>query len=232
MNSKILHLQLFIYHSDLNTKILNKYVFKQLKEIDLNGQITKIQDDSFKSFEKLNFLRFRIQYVKNVLVYNNKWLNNINYDIDINPEYNSLNESKIQIEKEISIKVQENKNITEQISILQNELKKRDEEKALFETQYSNLEKEIDTFKSCLKISKDENNLLTESINQMNNHFEKVENDIIEKNNEIETFKLKLEEQFFSLVQENSQNSNLVINIKNLNSELIILNQNSKEKNI
>jgi len=88
MNSKILHLQLFIYHSDLNTKILNKYVFKQLKAIDLNGQITKIQDDLFKSFEKLNFLRFRIQYVKNVLVYNNKWLNNINYDIDINPEYN------------------------------------------------------------------------------------------------------------------------------------------------
>jgi len=93
------------------------------------------------------------------------------------------------------------------------------------------LEKEIDTFKSCLKISKDENNLLTESINQMNNHFEKVENDIIEKNNEIETFKLKLEEQFFSLVQENSQNSNLVINIKNLNSELIILNQNLENEN-
>jgi chromosome segregation ATPase len=146
-------------------------------------------------------------------------------------EYNSLNEFKIQIEIEISIKIQENKNITEQISILQNELKKRDEEKALFETQYSNLEKEIDTFKSCLKISKDENNLLTESINQMNNHFEKVENDIIEKNNEIETFKLKLEEQFFSLVQENSQNSNLVINIKNLNSELIILNQNLENEN-
>ena len=88
MNSKILHLQLFIYHSDLNTKILNKYVFKQLKAIDLNGQITQIQNDLFKSFLNLNFIRFRIQYVKNILVYNNKWLNNINYDIDINLEYN------------------------------------------------------------------------------------------------------------------------------------------------
>ncbi len=61
MNSKILHLQLFIYRSELDAKILDKYVFKQLKAIDLNGIITKIQDDLFKSFKNLNFIRFRIQ---------------------------------------------------------------------------------------------------------------------------------------------------------------------------
>jgi len=72
MNSKILHLQLYIYRSELNAKILNKYVFKQLKAIDLNGQITKIQDDLFKSFKNLNFIRLRIQYVKKVFVQNNK----------------------------------------------------------------------------------------------------------------------------------------------------------------
>ncbi len=85
MNSKILHLQLYIYRSELNANILNKHVFKQLKAIDLNGQITKIQDDLFKSFKNLNFIRFRIQYVKKVFVQNNKWLNNINYEINIDP---------------------------------------------------------------------------------------------------------------------------------------------------
>jgi len=90
MNSIISHLQIYIYHSDLNSKFLNKHVFKQLKSIDMNGQITNLQEDLFKPFNKLNFIRFRTQNVKNILVHNNKWLNNINYDININPEDNIL----------------------------------------------------------------------------------------------------------------------------------------------
>ena len=90
INSIILHLQLYIYHSDLNSKFLNKHVFKQLKSIDINGQITNLQEDLFKPFNNLNFIRLRTQNVKNILVHNNKWLNNINYDININPEDNIL----------------------------------------------------------------------------------------------------------------------------------------------
>jgi hypothetical protein len=74
LNSGIQHLQVFIYHSELNAKFLNKQVFKQIKVIDLNGQITKIEQDLFKPFNKLNFVRLRTQYIQNILVHNNKWI--------------------------------------------------------------------------------------------------------------------------------------------------------------
>ena len=49
----------------------------------------------------------------------------------------------------------------------------------------------MDALKSCLKKSKYENSLLTESINWMNNHFKKFENYITEKNNETVILKTK-----------------------------------------
>ena len=44
----------YFYHIDYNSRILNSYVFKKLKILDLNGPINSIQFDLFKSFELLD----------------------------------------------------------------------------------------------------------------------------------------------------------------------------------
>jgi len=81
LNSTIFHAKLMLYHTDLNAIILNKYVFTKLTILDLNGQITKIEEDLFKSFKLLAFIRFHVENINNVLVRNNKWLNSLNYDL-------------------------------------------------------------------------------------------------------------------------------------------------------
>jgi len=87
LNSTIYHVKLMLYHTDLNSVFLNKYVFEKLTILDLNGQITNIQQDLFKNFKRLGIIRFQSENIQNVLVRNNKWFVSLNYDlipIDLN----------------------------------------------------------------------------------------------------------------------------------------------------
>jgi hypothetical protein len=74
INSRIFQLSLNIFHSDLSTKVLNKAVFKQLRVLDISGEINSIQNDLFESFQHLKLLRFRVQNVKGIRI------SIINYD--------------------------------------------------------------------------------------------------------------------------------------------------------
>ena len=53
LHSTIFHFQVSLYRVDLNERLLNKYVFKELFVLDLDGVINSIQDDLFKSFRNL-----------------------------------------------------------------------------------------------------------------------------------------------------------------------------------
>ena len=64
INCRIFQLSLRIFHSDLNSKILNKAVFKKLRVLDIDGEINSIQDNLFESFNQIKLLRFRSQNVK------------------------------------------------------------------------------------------------------------------------------------------------------------------------
>ena len=85
INTTIYQFEVNMYHTDLNTKLLNKHIFKRLISLDLDGQITFIQEDLFKSIKTLRYLRLRLQNIKKIFVYNNKWLNHLNNDINVNP---------------------------------------------------------------------------------------------------------------------------------------------------
>jgi hypothetical protein len=85
INSNIYQFQIKIYHAELNTKLLNRHIFKDLNVLDLNGQISKIQEDLFKELTNLRFLRIRTQNIQHILIRNNKWLNFINYNVNIDP---------------------------------------------------------------------------------------------------------------------------------------------------
>lgn len=80
INSYISVLNLVMYRTSLTDKLLNEHVFKNLFSIELNGFVDSIQDDLFKNFKNLKLLFIRMQYIKNIFMKNNKWLNYLNYD--------------------------------------------------------------------------------------------------------------------------------------------------------
>jgi len=78
LNSTIIHLNIKLYHTDLNEMFLNRFVFKNLQVLDVNGAINFIQADLFKSFERLGMLRLRTQNAKSIFARDNKWLSSLN----------------------------------------------------------------------------------------------------------------------------------------------------------
>ena len=74
LNSNINILSLYTYRTELSNNILNKKVFRSLTFIEINGCLNSIQTDVFKSFQLLKILAIRMQYIKNIFVRNNKWL--------------------------------------------------------------------------------------------------------------------------------------------------------------
>jgi hypothetical protein len=83
INSSIFQLNIKFYHTDLNSNLLNNYVFVNLTVLDLNGQIKQIQQDLFKYFINIQFIRFRMQNINHILVKNNKWIDSLNFDLNI-----------------------------------------------------------------------------------------------------------------------------------------------------
>ena len=83
IDSSILQFILNMYHVRLDSSLLDEYVFKELLVLDLNGQISSIQSDLFKSFEKLKMLRIKTQNAKGILTHNNKWIQSLNSDVQV-----------------------------------------------------------------------------------------------------------------------------------------------------
>ena len=81
INSNIFQLSIKVYHLKIDSKLLNKEVFKELKALDINGQIVSIENDLFKTFDSFKIFRLRTQNSKRVLIYNNKWIDYLNYKI-------------------------------------------------------------------------------------------------------------------------------------------------------
>jgi len=86
LNSSIYQFIIKLYHTDVGEPLLNKYVFKDLIFLDIQGQITHIENEIFKNFKNLRVLRFRMQSIQHIFARQNKWLESINTDLDIDPE--------------------------------------------------------------------------------------------------------------------------------------------------
>ena len=84
IETNILQLILKVFRYDLDQRLLNEFIFKNLVFIDINGIINSIQPDLFKYFKQLKLLRFRTQNAKSLLTKKNKWLNYLNSDINLN----------------------------------------------------------------------------------------------------------------------------------------------------
>ncbi len=82
ITSVIFQLEIYSYHNNLTLNLINQQVFKYIAILDLNGQISHIQSDLFKSFYNLKLLRFRLEYVRNIFSVNNKWLELLNFNRD------------------------------------------------------------------------------------------------------------------------------------------------------
>jgi len=87
LNSSIFLSYLEVYHSNLNSKLLNIHVFRNLTILDITGIINKIEIDTFKNLEKFHMLRIKSQNVKNIFARDNKWLQYLNHNSLIIQKY-------------------------------------------------------------------------------------------------------------------------------------------------
>ena len=81
IDSKIFQFIISVYRVDLNENLLSPLVFRQLKILDINGQLNSIENDLFKSLKQLKMLRFRSQNIKKLFSRQNEWLNYLNYHV-------------------------------------------------------------------------------------------------------------------------------------------------------
>jgi hypothetical protein len=80
LNSTIFGVCLIMYHIELKNTVLNKDVYKRLIYMELNGVISSIQENLFEIFSSsFKVLCIRMQYIKNLFVKNNKWLQYLNF---------------------------------------------------------------------------------------------------------------------------------------------------------
>ncbi len=78
LNSDIFHVDLSLYHINLDENLLNTNIFKKTYCIDINGIINEIVPDLFESFKNIILIRIRTQHVRQLFARNNKWLENLN----------------------------------------------------------------------------------------------------------------------------------------------------------
>jgi hypothetical protein len=98
LDSKIFQFIISVYRVDLNENLLSPLVFRQLKILDINGQLNSIESDLFKSFKQLKMLRLRSQNIKKLFSRQNEWLNYLNYHVYVdsyNPYDISMNRDSI-----------------------------------------------------------------------------------------------------------------------------------------
>jgi hypothetical protein len=78
LNSLIYQTYLEVYHSNLDAKLLNKHVFRNLTYLFVVGVINKIEADTFVNLHHIRLLRIKSQNVKNIFAKNNKWFEFLN----------------------------------------------------------------------------------------------------------------------------------------------------------
>jgi hypothetical protein len=82
LNCSIFQTDLEMFHSNLNSKLLNAHVFRNLTILDINGIINRIEADVFKNLKQLHLLRIKSQNVKNIFSRDNKWFEYLNKNDD------------------------------------------------------------------------------------------------------------------------------------------------------
>ncbi len=95
LNSTIYQLQLDLYRINLTDQLLNKMIFKKLLILDLNGCIDLIQNELFKDLDNLKMIRFRTQNMRKLFSKNNKWLDWLNTNVNVDLTNDSDIDEKI-----------------------------------------------------------------------------------------------------------------------------------------
>jgi hypothetical protein len=83
LNCSIFQTGLEMFHSNLNSKLLNAHVFRNLTILDINGIINRIEADIFRNLKQLHLLRIKSQNVKNIFSRDNKWFQYLNKNDDL-----------------------------------------------------------------------------------------------------------------------------------------------------
>ena len=83
-SNSLVFLQLNIFYDEISSKLLNKFVFANLKFLSLTGLIDNIENNLFNSFKKIRCIILNHQHFRRFFQQGTKWMNSLNSDIEIN----------------------------------------------------------------------------------------------------------------------------------------------------
>jgi len=83
LNVKIRKLLVNMAYEDLDRKILNRFVFKELFFFDLTGIVYSIEDDLFSHFKKIKFIILNIENFSAFFQSGLKWMRHLNSDLNV-----------------------------------------------------------------------------------------------------------------------------------------------------
>ena len=82
MEHGIKELILSSYDIEINTKIINYQIFKNIEKIEFNFNIKFIETSTFLFFKNLKIIKFSLINSHEMLYRNSKWLNNLNTEVE------------------------------------------------------------------------------------------------------------------------------------------------------
>ena len=84
LNNKVLrYLNIEVTYESLSSKIINPHVFKYMKCMTILGIVYNIENKLFSNFKKLRLLQFIVSNLRQLLQNNNKWLMDLNSDVNV-----------------------------------------------------------------------------------------------------------------------------------------------------
>ena len=75
---KLIDLTLYVKYETITERIINKHVFKNIKELTLYGLVYNFQTDLFKNFNKLKYVDFLFENFRQLFHNGNEWMTYLN----------------------------------------------------------------------------------------------------------------------------------------------------------
>ena len=108
-NKKMIFLNLGLAFEDLNTRLIDKYVFKYINRLIIWGVVESIQEDLFLHFKNLSFLFLNLDNFGSFLhKSDNKWMKHLNSDVKIDLE--NKNQVYKNLEKSLKFEIYQSSN--------------------------------------------------------------------------------------------------------------------------
>ena len=85
MNANVSKIFIQSFNVDLDEKLLNKNIFRSIRELEIDGRLNSIQNDLFSSFDQLRLVRLQADCFRQLISRQGiEWIKSMNKRLNVN----------------------------------------------------------------------------------------------------------------------------------------------------